>query len=83
MYCAGAQNLASRNSPPDPAKVADGPQLATPLPRARGKDDVSSKETASNYMNRGLQGRGFGPAPESWNMYKYVYLCIGFAISFC
>ena len=42
MYRAGAQNLANQNSPggpaypPDPAKVANGPQLATPLPRAGG-----------------------------------------------
>ena len=42
MCRACAQNLASRNSPanhanpPDPAKVAYGPQLATPLPRAGG-----------------------------------------------
>ena len=53
MYRAGTQNLASRNSPPDPAdpaKVAYGPQLATPLPRGGGKDDLSSKETPSNKM---------------------------------
>ncbi len=39
MYRAGTQNLASRNSPADPAdpaKVAYGPQLATPLPHAGG-----------------------------------------------
>ncbi len=51
MYRAGAQNLASWNSPLDPAdphKVAYGPQLATPLPHAGGQDDVSSKETPSN-----------------------------------
>ena len=57
MYCAGPQNLASRNSPvdpPDPAdpvKVACGPLLATPLPRAGGQDDVSLKETPSNKMD--------------------------------
>ena len=47
-----AQNIASRNSPPNPAnpaEVASGPQLATPLPRAGGQDDVSLKETLSNY----------------------------------
>ena len=55
MYCAGAQNLASRNSfqadpphPDNPPEVAYGPQLATPLPHAGGQDDVSSKETPSN-----------------------------------
>ena len=45
MYCACAQNLAN---PPDSIKVAYGPQLVTPLPRAGSKDEVSSKETPSN-----------------------------------
>ena len=55
MYRAGAQNLATHYypadpvDPPDPAEVAYGPQLATPLPRAGGKDAVSSKETPSNH----------------------------------
>ncbi len=40
---------------PDPAEVASGPQLATPLPRAGGQDDVSLKETPSN--NRQYNGR--------------------------
>ncbi len=44
ISAACAQLLASRNSPPDPedpAEVAYGPQLATPLPRAGGQDAVS------------------------------------------
>ena len=53
MYRAGAQNLAPHyppQDPPDPAEVAYGPQLATPLPDAGGQDDVSSRETLSNDM---------------------------------
>ena len=50
-YRACTQKLASRNSPADlpfPAEVAYGLQLATPLPRAEGYDDMSSKETPPN-----------------------------------
>ena len=32
----------------DPAEAASGLQLASPLSRARGQDDVSLKETPSN-----------------------------------
>ena len=42
---------ASRNSPgnpADPPEAASGLQLATPLSRAGGQDDVSLKETPSN-----------------------------------
>ena len=41
----------SRNSPANPAdppEAASGPQLATPLSRTGGQDDVSLKETPSN-----------------------------------
>ena len=31
--------------------MASGPQLGTPLPRAGGQDDVSLKETPSNFVD--------------------------------
>ena len=37
--------------PANPAEVASGPPLAAPLPHAGGQDDVSLKETPSNYYH--------------------------------